>query len=212
MSRSYGQYCGLARALDVIGDRWSLLIIRELLRGPARYGDLCEGLPGIATNLLSNRLRDLESAGVVERRPAADSNAIAYALTEWGAGLREPIEGLVRWSTPLMVSGPEADAFRADWLTVALPALLRPVVEPSDAVVVGVTVDDQTFQIAAGADGVDVRPHDGRDLAATLHADGMTVLGLAAGVLDLDEIRAMIDIEGNESAIRLAFGTPRAQS
>ena len=68
MGRSYGQYCGLARSLDVVGDRWNLLIVRQLLMGPARYGELREGLSGIATNLLTDRLRDLETAGVIERQ------------------------------------------------------------------------------------------------------------------------------------------------
>ena len=67
--RSYNQYCALARALDVVGERWSLLIVRELLEGPRRFGELLEGLPGIATNLLTERLRSLEEAGVLARRP-----------------------------------------------------------------------------------------------------------------------------------------------
>ncbi|MGH3556807.1 MAG: winged helix-turn-helix transcriptional regulator, partial [Mycobacterium sp.] len=124
MSRDYGQYCGLARALDVVGDRWNLLIVRQLLIGPARYGELRDGLSGIATNLLTDRLRDLETAGVIERRLSDDVNAITYALTPWGAQLREPINAFIRWSTPLMIRGPEGDDFRADGLLVALPALL----------------------------------------------------------------------------------------
>src|SRR5882757_2304498 len=123
MSRSYGQYCGLARALDVVGDRWNLLIVRQLLVAPARFRELLDGLPGVATNLLTDRLRDLEAAGVVERRLAEEGNAVVYALTLWGYGLREPIEGLVRWSTPLMTTGRGDDHFQAEWLLVALPAL-----------------------------------------------------------------------------------------
>src|SRR4030081_2233289 len=119
MSRSYGQYCGLARALDVVGDRWNLLIVRQLLLAPARYRELLDGLPGVATNLLTDRLRDLEAAGVVERRRAEDTTAIASALPPGGAELREPIEGLIRWSAPLMVRGPDGDRFRAEWLVVA---------------------------------------------------------------------------------------------
>ncbi len=76
MSRDYGQYCGLARALDVVGDRWNLLIVRELLIGPARFGELREGLAGVATNLLTGRLRDLEANGVIERRLSDDSSSI----------------------------------------------------------------------------------------------------------------------------------------
>src|SRR5258708_23849870 len=118
-ARRYGQYCGLARALDVIGDRWNLLIVRELLVGPARYGQLLDGLPGVATNLLADRLRDLETAGVIKRQLADQGNAIVYSLTPWGAELREPIEGLIRWSTPLMVRGRDCHVFRAQWHMVA---------------------------------------------------------------------------------------------
>src|ERR671918_691807 len=139
MSRSYGQYCGLARALDVVGDRWNLLIVRQLLMAPARYRELLDGLPGVASNLLTDRLRDLETAGVVERRLAEEGNAVVYALTPWGAELREPIEGLIRWSTPLMVSGPGHGQFRAEWFVVALPALLgsRTAADSSSTVGVG---------------------------------------------------------------------------
>lgn len=206
--RSYGHYCGLARALDVVGDRWNLLIVRELLPGPARYRDLLEGLPGVATNLLSNRLRDLEAAGVVERRPAIDGNAVAYALTEWGAELRGPLEGLVRWSTPLMVSGPGSDVFRPEWIVIALPALLREKVSTDRDVTVGVTVDGQAFQISVDAAGLDVRARDDRELDAAVRAEGMVVLGMAAGMLDLDDIRSMVDVEGDETAVRAAFGLP----
>lgn len=98
--RSYGQYCGLARSLEVVGDRWNLLIVRQLLIAPARYRDLIDGLPGIATNLLADRLRDLETSGVIERRLASAGSVVEYALTPWGAELRRPIESLIRWSTP----------------------------------------------------------------------------------------------------------------
>src|SRR4051812_37594553 len=147
MSRSYGQYCGLSRALDVVGDRWNLLIVRQLLIAPARYRELLDGLPGVATNLVTSRLRDLETAGVIERRLAEEGNAIVYALTEWGAQLRAPIEGLIRWSTPLMARGPGGDRFCAEWLLVALPALFagRPVARRSTTV--GIAVDGQLLEV-----------------------------------------------------------------
>ena len=106
--RSYGQFCGLARALDVVGDRWNLLIVRELLVGPMRYGELAASLGGIATNLLADRLRSLESSGVIERR-LGQTSGVVYALTPWGSELREAVEALIRWSFPLMVSGPGGD-------------------------------------------------------------------------------------------------------
>ncbi|MEQ0561189.1 helix-turn-helix domain-containing protein [Amycolatopsis sp. NEAU-NG30] len=204
MSRSYGQYCGLARALDVVGDRWNLLVVRQLLVGPARYRELQDGLPGVATNLLADRLRDLESAGVVERRLAGEGNAIEYALTPWGAGLREPIEGLIRWSTPLMVRGPEGDRFRGEWLLVALPALLSGRPRRSSAGTIGIAVGDVVVQVRATRSGVEVSPHDGRDLDAVVRAEAPLVLGLAAGVLGLDTDG--LDVEGDEAAVRAVFG------
>jgi DNA-binding HxlR family transcriptional regulator len=108
--RSYEQYCGLARALDVVGERWSLLVVRELLEGPRRFNELADGLPGVAPNLLAERLRNLEANGVLVHR---DDNR--YELTEWGTGLHEAIYALGRWAGPLMVSRGAA-AFRPQWL------------------------------------------------------------------------------------------------
>ena len=210
MSRDYGQYCGLARALDVVGDRWNLLIVRELLIGPARYGELRDGLSGIATNLLTDRLRDLETAGVVERRLSDDANAITYALTPWGAQLREPINALIRWSTPLMIRGPEGDEFRADGLLVALPALFAGRVPLNQPVAVGIAVDGVTIQLLATDTGIDVDRPDGREFDAVLSAEAPLVLGLAAGVLSLDDVAAVVDIDGDESALRTFFDAPKS--
>lgn len=212
MSRSYGQYCGLARALDVVGDRWNLLIVRQLLMAPARYGELLDGLPGVATNLLADRLRDLETAGVVERQLAEDGNAVMYALTIRGAELREPIESLIRWSTPLMVRGPDGDRFRAEWLRLALPALLGGRVAAGHPSTVGIAVDDVMVQVRAPSSGIEVSLHDGRDLDAVVRADPAVLLGLAAGALTLDEARGLIDIEGDEKAVRAIFDAQRIEA
>jgi DNA-binding HxlR family transcriptional regulator len=209
MSRSYGQFCGLARALDVVGDRWNLLIVRQLLIAPARYRELVEGLPGVATNLLADRLRDLETAGVIERQLAEKGNAVVYALTPWGAELRQPIDSLIRWSTPLMVRGRGADHFRADWLVVPLRALLASRADPHRSWTVGVAVDDQVVQVRATPTGIEVSPHDGGNLDAVVRADAAIVLGLAAGVLSLDDTLGNVDLEGDEAAVRAIF-TPHA--
>src|SRR6478752_477301 len=101
--RSYSQVCGVARALDLLGERWTLLIVRELLLGPKRFGALEEALPGIGPNLLSARLASLSEAGLIERvelpPPASVS---AYALTERGEGLREPVEAMAVWGFGLV--------------------------------------------------------------------------------------------------------------
>lgn len=206
--RSYDQYCGLARSLEVVGDRWNLLIVRELLISPARYRDLQTGLPGIATNLLADRLRHLEATGVVERRLAGESNAVEYALTAWGAELRTPIEGLLRWSLPLMVSGPkDSDTFRPTWLALAIPALLDSRATARPATAIGLDVAGELLQLRATESGFEVDPHDGRPLEATVRADPAGLLGLAAGALDVDTAQALglVDIDGDDAIVRAAF-------
>ncbi|ONF72904.1 winged helix-turn-helix transcriptional regulator [Amycolatopsis keratiniphila] len=205
--RSYGQYCGLARSLEVVGDRWNLLIVRQLLIGPARYRELLDGLPGIATNLLADRLRDLESAGVVERRLAGSGSVVEYALTPWGAELREPIESLIRWSTPLMTRGPGDDSFRPEWLALAVPALLGARVKVRSAMTIGLEIGGPPYQLRATRSGFEVDPHDGRELDATVRAVPACVLGLAAGALTLEDARALglVEIDGDESVVRTVF-------
>ena len=109
--RSYGQYCGLARALDVVGERWVLLIVRELLEGPRRYNELLDGLPGIATNLLATRLRTMEDSGLVTRLDGG-----RYSLTPWGRQLDEAVYALGRWAGPLMALPRGDDQFREHWM------------------------------------------------------------------------------------------------
>ena len=118
--RSYGQFCALARALDVVGDRWTLLIIRELAARPCRFRDLTDGLPGIAPNLLADRLRLLAAEGVV----AHDATA-TYQLTERGKGLGSALKALVRWGIPLMARGQGSDESRAHWLALDISALFE---------------------------------------------------------------------------------------
>lgn len=207
MMRSYGQYCGLARSLEIVGDRWNMLIVRQLLIAPARYRDLIDGLPGIATNLLADRLRELETVGVVERRLTGKGSVVEYVLTPWGAELRQPIESLIRWSTPLMIRGPEGDSFRPEWLALALPALLDTRVEARPTATVGLEMGGPTFQLRATRPGFEVGPHDGRDLDATVRAEPTYILGLAAGALPLDDARAfgLVEIDGDESVVRAVF-------
>lgn len=204
--RSYRQYCGLARSLEVVGDRWNLLIVRQLLIAPARYRDLVNGLPGIATNLLADRLRELESFGVIERRLAGEGNAVEYRLTPWGAELRTPIENLISWSTPLMVRGPEGDAFRPEWLTLAIPALLGARVKIRSSSTIGLDVGE-LLALRATRAGFEVHRHEGGELAATIRAEPSYILGLAAGAITLDDARALglVEVDGDESVVRAVF-------
>jgi DNA-binding HxlR family transcriptional regulator len=125
--RSYGQYCSVAKALDVVGDRWTLLIIRELLlQGPCRYTDLRNGLPGIATNLLADRLHELEAAGLVSREEAAPPVATTlFQLTEAGVGLEPSLEALGAWGIRYMAEPAEGDEFRSHWFTFPVELFLH---------------------------------------------------------------------------------------
>ena len=113
--RSYDQYCGLARALDVLGERWTLLIVRNLLIGPQRYSELLRGLPGITTNLLAKRLKEMEEEGLIDR--GADDG---YRLTPLGASLEPAIHALGRWGSARMGKPTRRDRRNLDWLMVAL--------------------------------------------------------------------------------------------
>ena len=120
--RSYGEYCSVAKALDVVGDRWTFLIVRELLiRGACRYTDLKDGLPGIATNLLSDRIRDLEGAGLIRREDAPPPIATTlFHLTDTGAELRPVLDALGQWGVRYMTGLAEGDQFRAHWASLFL--------------------------------------------------------------------------------------------
>ena len=208
VTRSYGQFCGLARALDTVGDRWSLLIVRELLPGPMRYSELVASLGGIATNLLADRLRSLESTGVIERR-LGETGGVTYALTPWGTELREAIEGLVRWSTPLMVSGRDADSFQPRWLAVALPALLsgRTAKPPAE---LGIEVPGFLMTLRIDEDGPHVSVLPDRRPETILEAEPEVVLGLAAGAITIDQALSGASIHGDRRV--LATVLPGAQT
>ena len=126
-ARSYNQYCAVARTLDVVGERWSMLVVRELLDGPRRYVDLLTGLTGVSTDMLAARLRTLEQAGVVTRRtlppPAASK---VYELTPLGHELRPVVTELARWGLRLLGEPGEDDTFQIHWITPALRAMFQP--------------------------------------------------------------------------------------
>lgn len=123
--RSYGQNCALARANDVIGERWTMLLLRDLLVAPKRFSELLVSLKGIGTNLLAQRLKDLEAAGIVERNDAAAAKG-AYALTDRGRALEPAMLALIRWG---LLHGPEnqdGDHHHDDWDLLALKSAFQP--------------------------------------------------------------------------------------
>ena len=177
--RSYDQYCGLAKALDVVGDRWSLLIVRELLARPCRYGDLLEGLPGIATNLLAERLRGLEAAGVVGKDGAG-----RYVLTEWGQDLADPIYALGRWAAPVMGQMGQNDAFRSHWLVHPIQVIFGGPDPRRPPLTVEVRAGEAPMTIESVAGEIRVHPGQPRSPDLVVSGPPNAILGLLAGRLD----------------------------
>jgi DNA-binding HxlR family transcriptional regulator/putative sterol carrier protein len=123
--RSYMQYCSVAHALDLVGERWALLIVRELILGPKRFRELHEGLPAVSTNVLSNRLKELETTGVIRRRllPRPATGAV-YELTEYGRELEDIVVALGRWGAKTIEARSE-QAFKPEWFAIALLGSFR---------------------------------------------------------------------------------------
>ncbi|POM25579.1 putative HTH-type transcriptional regulator YybR [Actinomadura rubteroloni] len=191
--RSYGQYCPTARALDLVGERWTLLLVRELLTGPKRFGDLQGALRGLGTGLLSARLKHLGRAGIVERT-VLPQRVPAYALTGSGRELEPVVLALARWGLRWARDGRRADeTVRAAWAALALRACLDP-----DAAA-GVRA---VYEIRTGEEVVHARVHAG----AVTVADGPAqypdvTLTTSAGVL--------ADLAAGALTLRRALGTGR---
>ena len=121
--RDYGQLCSLAKALDVVGERWTLLIIRDLLGGPKRYKDLITGLPGMGANLLASRLKAMEGEGLIEKtRLPPPSRVSAYQLSQRGQALENVVVALARWGIPLLERAKSDDLWSAGWNHLAMKA------------------------------------------------------------------------------------------
>jgi DNA-binding HxlR family transcriptional regulator len=186
--RSYRQFCGLAKALDAVGDRWTLLIVRELLiRGSARYSELQHGLPGVPTNLLAGRLRQLERAGLVERGQSPP----AFRLTPRGLALDDVIAALGRWASPLMGEPDRRDAIRGHWLVLPMRLYLRDRTPKAPPATIQIELPDQPIVLRTTRDGR-VTSTPGRAAAsdATVTGSPLPVMGLLQGRLTLRQARA----------------------
>ncbi|MFE1755379.1 winged helix-turn-helix transcriptional regulator [Streptomyces anandii] len=193
--RSYDQYCSAARALDTVGDRWTLLIVRELLAGPRRYTDLHADLPGVSTDVLASRLKDMERDGLTTRRRLPPPGAaFVYELTGRGAALLPVLQALGEWGQAELGEPRPTDAVRAHWF--ALP-LLRALEGEG---VVEVRLEEGLFHLHLGARGGPVYgdgPAPGEP-DARLVLDSPTCTALARGELSLaDAVRAgRIEVSG----------------
>ncbi len=175
--RSYDQFCAGARALDAVGDRWTLLIVRELLAGPRRYTDLLADLPGVSTDVLASRLKDMEQGGLATRRrlppPAA---AAVYELTERGHGLLPVLAALAEWGAPALAERRPTDAVRAHWFALPLLRALEGPGGPAGAGVLDVHLDEGEFHVRTGL----------REPGSAVYGDGPADRADARIVLDAE--------------------------
>jgi len=215
--RTYDQYCSVARALDVVGDRWTLLIVRELLiRGACRYTDLQYGLPGVATNLLADRLKELEASGLIAKEEAPPPIATTlFKLTPRGESLRDVIAALGRWGAPLL-AGPTGDAaFRSHWLKFPLELHCSDHDPSAPPATIEMHTGDQPMLLEVGNGNIVVHPGTAPSPNATLKGTPSLILGLLVGALDVGTARARgLTIEGDLETIRRVqpFTSPAGSS
>jgi len=156
--RAYGQYCGLARAVELIGERWALLIVRDLMVAPRRYVELHRGLPRIPTNVLASRLKELEASGVIARRVLPrPASGVVYELTEWGRELEPAVIALSRWGAQSLGSPRPGEIATPGSMIMAMRSTFR------SERARGLTVD---YQLNSGGINIQIRIDDGR-LAVT---------------------------------------------
>ena len=209
--RSYGQYCSIAKALDVVGDRWTLLIIRELLiRGACRYTDLRSGLPGIATNLLSDRIRELESAGLIRREDApAPIATTLFHLTEAGAELLPVLDAIGRWGLRYMIEPAESDEFRGHWFTFPVSFFLhdRDPDGPPASIELRTASDPAVIEISGGSAHTRLGTAAAPDLI--LQGEPQLILALLAGQLTAAEAAGRgLQINGDTGVLHRVLPEP----
>ena len=216
--KSYDEYCPVARALDVLGERWTLLIVRDLLMGPKRYTDLRDGLPRIATDLLTARLRTLESSGFVERRELPrPAPATVYALTDAGCGLGPAVLALGKVGLPLLGAPQSAQSVRAERLVLALQATFCRTAFPGLAEAYQLQIDGEPYAVAVAGETVETRPGNAADPAVSLTTDAATLVELLRGdVAPAGAIaRGAVTLEGDRAAFERfaeAFAYPASRS
>ncbi len=202
--RSYDQYCAVARGLDVIGDRWTLLLVRDLLLGPKRYKDLLTGLPGIGTNLLADRLKELEAAGLVERSklPPPAGSAV-YQLTESGQALESVMTPLGRWGARFLGPPSRTDVMVPRAYFVAMRGVFNPEAAAGLSETYEVRIADLVFEIRVEDGRLSTREGQASDPVAVLTMDVETLNALMFRLLTPAAALAngRVAIKGDSSAL-----------
>ena len=199
--RTYGEYCSVAKALDVVGDRWTFLIVRELLiRGGCRYTDLKDGLPGIASNLLSDRIRELEAAGLIRREDAPPPVATTlFHLTDAGTQLRPVLDALGQWGIRYMIGPAGGDQFRAHWASL----FLRDRNPGGPPVSIQLCSTGSPVVIEASAGSVTTRPGTAKAPDLVVQGEPHLILALFSGQLTAAEVTDRgLELSGDVSVLQ----------
>jgi DNA-binding HxlR family transcriptional regulator len=209
-SRSYGQFCGLARALDVVGERWTLLVVRDLLLGERRFKDLLSALDGIGPHLLTTRLRALEAQGIVERTRPARAPHDLYRLTARGRALEPALHALAAWGTPLMGQPGDERRFDVGWMLISLKRAYR---QPPHPFLVALSVDGRNFTLGLGGEKLDVDEQPALRPDLIVEGDGLALARVLRHGASLDEAidRGILRVTGDTAlalALRRAFVGP----
>ena len=206
--RTYGEACGIPRALDRVGERWALMIVRELVLGPKRFTDIRQGLPGLSPDVLSQRLRELEEAGVVARRelppPAASK---VYELTAWGHELEEVLIALGRWGA--RAPGPPAEACMSfDSHILSLLTLFDGELAGDLETTLELRLDGRPFRAEVAAGRLEIVPGEAPSADATIDGDPGVLIAVVHGRLELDAaLRAGdLKVEGDKQAVKRFVG------
>ena len=203
--RTYGQYCGLAHALDVLGERWTLLVLRELLAGPKRFSDVLDALPGVGTGLLTTRLRQLEDEGLIARRrlrPPAGSTV--YELTEEGRELEPVLYGLARWGSSRLGAPTGDRAFRPHWAMIAMRGSHDAEAAAGLDQVHEFAIGDELFHATIEDGRVELHDGPGRRPDVRVKADPTTFASLAhdPGTARAALADGRLSVEGDRAAVR----------
>ncbi len=204
-TRSYNQYCGLAYALDIVGERWTLLIVRELMAGPRRFKDLVDGLPDISTNLLSERLKSLEQQGILCRRvlPAPAGSAV-YELTELGQGLEQALLELGRWGSRFVPPSPDGvTMLRLGSYALTFKTFFRPQEAQGVDETYELRIGDEVLQVAIQSGEIHVRQGEALKADAVFHTDIESFFRLFMGKVQPEEALAegLVQVEGDPGAL-----------
>jgi DNA-binding HxlR family transcriptional regulator len=204
VGRAYLQYCPVAHSLELVGERWALLIVRDLLKGPKRYSDLLAGLPGLGTNILAARLRELEQGGVVRKsKLPPPANVMVYELTEYGAELEEVVAALGRWGFRSLGPPPVDCPMPEGWLVQGARTMFDPARAGDLRETYEVRCGDEVATIRIADGELTADPGGGEDVDAVLELDIGTLFALAAREMDPDDALAhgLAKVEGDPGAL-----------